>query len=87
MSPSVVKTYWKIDFLSTAPPPTVMDWDNDFTFQSPGISPALWGHAEGNSPALTRVVNLGTTTKLCSRNFVPKPYPRHVVVVSRPKIG
>ena len=34
-----------------------------------------------------RVVNLGTTTKLCKRNFVPKPHPGHVVVVSRPKIG
>ena len=35
----------------------------------------------------TRVVNLGTTTKLCLRNFVPKPHPGHVVVVSMPKIG
>ena len=35
----------------------------------------------------SRVVNLGTTTKLCKRNFVPKPHPGHVVVVSRPKIG
>ena len=35
----------------------------------------------------TRVVNLGTTTKLCQRNFVPKPHPGYVVVVSRPKIG
>ena len=36
---------------------------------------------------ISRVVNLGTTTKLCLRNFVPKPHPGHVVVVSRPKIG
>ena len=36
---------------------------------------------------VTRVVNLGTTTKLCKRNFVPKPHPGHVVVVSRRKIG
>ena len=33
-----------------------------------------------------RVVNLGTTKKLCLRNFVPKPHPGHVVVVSRPNI-
>ena len=33
------------------------------------------------------IVNLGTTTKLCQRHFVPKPHPGHVVVVSRPKIG
>ena len=36
---------------------------------------------------VSRVVNLGTTTKLCKRIFVPKPHPGHVVVVSRPKIG
>ena len=35
----------------------------------------------------TRVVNLGTTTKLCKRNYVPKPHPGHVVVVAKPKIG
>ena len=34
----------------------------------------------------TRVVNLGTTTKLCKRNYVPKPHPGHVVV-AKPKIG
>ena len=33
-----------------------------------------------------RVGNLGTTTKLCKRNFVPKPHPGHVVVVATPKI-
>ena len=33
------------------------------------------------------MVNLGTTMKLCQRNFVPKPHPGHVVVVSRAKIG
>ena len=26
---------------------------------------------------ITRVVNLGTTTKVCQRNFVPKPHPGH----------
>ena len=36
---------------------------------------------------MARVVNLGTTTKWCLRNFAPKPHPGHVVVVSRPKIG
>ena len=36
--------------------------------------------------AQSRVVNLGTTTKLCKRNIVPKPHPGHVVVVARPKI-
>ena len=39
------------------------------------------------SAVYPRVVNLGTTTKLCLRNYVPKPYPGHIVVVSRPKIG
>ena len=34
-------------FVSTAPPPTGMGGDSDF-FQSPGISPALWGQADGN---------------------------------------
>ena len=33
------------------------------------------------------MVNLGTTTKLCLRNFVPKPHPGHVVVYVWPKIG
>ena len=33
---------------------------------------------------LSRVGNLGTTTKLCS--FVPKPHPGQVVVVATPKI-
>ena len=40
-----------------------------------------------NNADTARVVNLGTTTKLYERNFVPKPHPGHVVVVSRPKIG
>ena len=35
----------------------------------------------------SRVVNLGTTTKLCYHIFVPKPHPGHIVVVARPKIG
>ena len=35
----------------------------------------------------SRVVNLGTTMKLCQRNFVPKPHLGHIMVVSRPKIG
>ena len=39
---------------------------------------------EGN---ISWVVNLGTTTKLCYRNFVPKPHPGHVVVVAMSKIG
>ena len=32
------------------------------------------------------MVILGTTTKLCQRNFVPKPHAGHVVLVARPKI-
>ena len=40
-------------FVATAPPtPTGMGGDNDFTFQSPGISPALWGQPNGYNPAL-----------------------------------
>ena len=39
-------------FVSTAPPPTGMGGDNGFTFQSPVISPALWGQANDNNPAL-----------------------------------
>ena len=35
---------------------------------------------------ITRVVNLGTTTKLSSRNFVPNQNQGYVVVVFRPKI-
>ena len=46
-------------FVSTAPPPplTGMGGDNDFTFQSPGISPALRGHADGNNPALSATLH------------------------------
>ena len=46
-----------------------------------------WIHVKQLCVDIPRVVNLGTTTKLCLRNFVPKPHPGHVVVVSRPKIG
>ena len=38
------------------PPPTLRGWarivTNVFTFQSPGISPSLWGQAGGNNPTL-----------------------------------
>ena len=40
-------------FGSTAPPATGMGGDNDLTFQSPSISLALWGQADGNNPALS----------------------------------
>ena len=44
-------------FVSTAPPPTGMGGDSDFIFQSPGISPALWGQANGNNPTLSPVLH------------------------------
>ena len=34
----------------------------------------------------TRVVKLGTTTKLCYSIFVPQPHPGHVVVVFKRKL-
>ena len=38
-------------FVSTAPPPTGKG--GIITFHSPGISPALWGQADDNNPALS----------------------------------
>ena len=38
-------------FVSTAPPPTGIA--GIVTFQSPGISPTLWGQADGNNPTLS----------------------------------
>ena len=40
-----------------------------------------------NDQLTAQVVNLGTTTKLCSHNFVPKPHLGPIVVSFRPKIG
>ena len=39
-------------FVST-PPPHLREWAGIMTFQSPGISPALWGQADGYNPALS----------------------------------
>ena len=39
-------------FVSTALLTTWMGGDNDFHFQSPGISTDLWGQADGSNPAL-----------------------------------
>ena len=43
--------------LYPCPPPTGMGGDNDFTFQSPGISPALWEQADGYNPALSHTLH------------------------------
>ena len=39
------------------PPPHLRGWAGLMTFQSPGISPALWGQADGNNPALSPTVH------------------------------
>ena len=35
--------------------PHLLGWVGIMTFQSPGINPALWGQADGNNLALSRV--------------------------------
>ena len=52
-------------------PPTGMGGEIGFTFQSPGISPALWGQADDNNPALAPPY----TTENPSRVGVPMLYP------------
>ena len=34
-----------------------------------------------NGGALTRVVNVGTSSKMCQRNFVPTPHPGTLEIV------
>ena len=40
-----------------------------FTFQSPGISPALWGQADGNNPAVCPTLrNRKSQQGMCPNN-------------------
>ena len=56
-------------------------WDDDFIFQSLGISPALWGQADDNNPALSsRVKFLNLIIPALwgqSRSNYPAPQPTY----------
>ena len=61
------------------PPPHLWGWAGIliFTFQSPGISPALWGQAGGNSPALCpNLHNRKSQQGKCPNGITPT-LPRH----------
>ena len=63
-----------LSFVSTAPLTTGMGGDNGFTFQSPGISPALWGQAD-DTYVTTLLFAPPYTTENPSRVGVPMLYP------------
>ena len=62
-------------FASTAPPPTGMGGDNGFTFQSPGISPTLWGQADDNNPALCPTLHNRKSQQGRCPNVLPPHFP------------
>ena len=60
-------------------------WDNDFTYQSLGISPALWGQADNNNPALSsRVKFLNVIIPALrgqSKSNYPAPQPTYSMAI------
>ena len=62
-------------FVSTAPPPTEMA--GIVTFQSPGISPALWGQADGNNPTLSPALHYRKSHRGKCLNFITPALLRH----------
>ena len=46
-----------------------------FTFQSPGISPALWGQADGNNPALCSTLYRKSQQGTCPNVITPHTSP------------
>ena len=48
-----------------------------FTFQSPGISPALWGQADGNNPALCPTLHNRKSQQGKCPNVITPTLPRH----------
>ena len=58
-------------------PPIGMGGDNYFTFQSPGISPALWGQADGYNPALSPTLHNRKSHRGKGPNVKPPAIPRH----------
>ena len=48
-----------------------------FTFQSPGLSPALWGQAEGNNPALCPILHNRKSKQGKCPNVITPTLPRH----------
>ena len=48
-----------------------------FTFQSPGISPALWGQADGNDPALRSILHNRKSQQGKCPNVITPTLPRH----------
>ena len=61
------------------PPPHLRGWAGiiSFTFQSPGISPALWGQADGNSPALYPTLHNRKSQHGKCPNVITPTLPRH----------
>ena len=48
-----------------------------FTFQSPGTSPALWGRADGNNPALCPTLHNRKSQRGKCPNDIAPTLPRH----------
>ena len=48
-----------------------------FTFQSPGISPALWGQADGNNPVLCPTLHNRKSQQGKCPNVITPTLPRH----------
>ena len=48
-----------------------------FTFQSPGISPALWGQADGNNPARCPTLHNRKSQQGKCPNVITPSLPRH----------
>ena len=48
-----------------------------FTFQSPGISPALWGQADGNNPAICQTLHNRKSKQGKCPNVITPTLPRH----------
>ena len=49
--------------------------DNGFTFQSPGLSPALWGQADDNNPALCPTLHNRKSQQGRCPNFISPHFP------------
>ena len=62
-------------FVSTAPPPRGWAGIMVFTFQSPGISPALWGQADDNNPALCPTLHNRKSQQGKCPNVIPLHFP------------
>ena len=64
-------------FVSTAPPPTGNGGIISFHFQSPGISPALWGQADDNKPALRPALHKTKSHWVKFLNIITPALPQH----------